>query len=601
LYDSVNASEGRGRARESLRSCLRLSALLSLAAACGGGGGSAGPQPESPKNQAGDEQAREAKSSSAIVWVTSLPEKIAANAHAPSTPQKTAQISAARNEFESFQIVVSGAASEVRAEVTTPLSRTDPITGKTDVITDVSLYQEALINITRASSPDGAVGRLPDALVPAVDEIYKERRNAFPFEVHSGESRAIWVEVFVPETAAPGDYQGEITVRLGKEPELIPIGLTVWGFALPSTSSVRSAFGLWYGGLPAGHGISSSDYDTFATLRAKYGQLALDHRITLSHHDDGLFNDFGHFGTYFGPLAEGTANTRLEGARLTAIEYLGGLTDTSNMSRWAQHYRERGWFDRLFQYTCDEPGYQGCDWVDTRARTAAAKKADPEFRTLVTATIQEAAANGVTENLDLVVPVVNYVDDKSGRYEGSQRLKAPDPYEAFLSSDPLNELWMYQSCMSHGCGGGNSTYFTGWPSYMIDASAVRNRAMQWLLFRYGATGELYWDTTYAYSHGDPWTDQWGFDGNGDGTLFYPGTPAQIGGTTHIPVASIRLKMIREGMEDYEYLKLAFERSPWRAMQIADTLFPNAYSTEATPEAVMAARRDLANLILTGTP
>ena len=54
---------------------------------------------------------------------------------------------------------------------------------------------------------------------------------------------------------------------------------------------------------------------------------------------------------------------------------------------------------------------------------------------------------------------------------------------------------------------------------------------------------------------DAWTSQWDFNGNGDGTLFYPGTPERVGGATHVPVASIRLKMIREGMEDYEYLKL----------------------------------------------
>ena len=61
------------------------------------------------------------------------------------------------------------------------------------------------------------------------------------------------------------------------------------------------------------------------------------------------------------------------------------------MARWATHYRARpGWFERLFQYTCDEPPYQGCGWGDIVTRAGAAKAADPEFRTLVTTTIQEA-------------------------------------------------------------------------------------------------------------------------------------------------------------------------------------------------------------------
>ena len=157
--------------------------------------------------------------------------------------------------------------------------------------------------------------------------------------------------------------------------------------------------------------------------------------------------------------------------------------------------------------------------------------------------------------------------------------------------------------MSHGCGG-SSSYFTGWPSYMVDASAVRNRAMQWLDFKYQATGELYWDTTYAYLSGDPWTSVWEFDGNGDGTLFYPGTPAKIGGTTHVPVASIRLKMIREGMEDYEYLTLLSDLGDaGLAAQIVNDLFPSASKTEQSAASLMAARERIAKRILElrGTP
>ncbi len=69
-------------------------------------------------------------------------------------------------------------------------------------------------------------------------------------------------------------------------------------------------------------------------------------------------------------------------------------------------------------------------------------------------------------------------------------------------------------------------------------------------------GELYYSMNEAYGHSnDPWTNVRLFGGNGDGTLFYPGRPDRIGGHTDIPIESIRLKLIREGMEDYEYLAL----------------------------------------------
>ncbi len=529
--------------------------------------------------------------SAATVWTATSVEKIRPDA--PARASASAAISAARNEFEAFQVVVTGAASGVSA------TASDLVGPAVIPASGARLYREALIDLSSPSALDGATGRFPDALVPDVDDVVGERRNAFPFDVPAGESRAIWVEVLVPADAPPGDYQGAITVHAAAGDTVVPVTLTVWNFGLPSTPTLRSWFGLSYPALPAAHGVSG---DAFSALRARYSQLALDHRISLGKYDDGN-TDLAHFDRYYGALLDGTAPTRLAGARLTSISYGGDLLSTSQLSSWAQHFRARRWFDRLFQYTCDEPPIT-CGWSDIPARAAAARAADPGFRTLVTTPIQDATQNGVASSINLMTPVVNELDDKPGQTLAGPQSSA---YQAFRSQAP-NELWTYQSCMSHGCGG-TSGYFTGWPSVMIDASAARNRSLEWLSFRFGVTGELYWDTTYAYTAsptGDAWTSQWGFSGNGDGTLFYPGTPARIGGTTDIPVSSIRLKMIREGVEDYEYLaRVARDGDPAFAMQVAASLFPNAWTTDPGPDALLAARARLARRILElengGTP
>jgi hypothetical protein len=151
--------------------------------------------------------------------------------------------------------------------------------------------------------------------------------------------------------------------------------------------------------------------------------------------------------------------------------------------------------------------------------------------------------------------------------------------------------------MSQGCGG-TSAYHEGWASYMIDHTAMRHRAMPWLAFQWGATGELYYDVDYAFGQNgnDPWINQWYFTGNGDGTLLYPGTPEKIGGTANIPIASIRLKMIREAYEDYEYLTILKKGgdSTW-AMETAIRLFPNPW-TQPTPDELFAAREEMADRI-----
>jgi hypothetical protein len=523
----------------------------------------------------------------AQVWTAGSTEKIRPDV-APRA-DASAKLAAAKNEFQAFQIVVTGPASGVSASA-------GDLTGP-GTIGGVKLFREDLLDLKNASAVDGGTGRWPDALVPDVDDVVGEKRNAFPFDVKGGESRAIWVEVLVPADAKPGTYQGSVVVSSSAGEQTIPVTLEVWDFALPSTSSLRSSFGMSYGGSIEGHGLQG---DANSKLRARYAQLGLDHRISLTGISDDGSNGLDHFDQYFGALMDGTAPTRLPGAKLTAAKYIGEETSVDEHAKWAQHFRAHGWMDRLFDYVCDEPPLT-CAWNEINPRSAAAHSADPDFRTLVTTQIWDAQTHGVDGGIDLMVPVINWTDDKPGSaVAGDQRPR----YDAFRSGKN-KEVWLYQSCMSHGCGGTvnigspseSDRYFTGWPSYVVDASAVRNRAMEWLSFLERADGELYWETTAGYSH-SPWANLWDFSGNGDGTLFYPGTPKRIGGQTDIPVASIRLKMIRGGMQDYEYLKLLADAGDRAgAEQIARDLFPNAYSTDVDPAKLESARAQLASRIL----
>src|SRR5205807_5534398 len=146
-------------------------------------------------------------------------------------------------------------------------------------------------------------------------------------------------------------------------------------------------------------------------------------------------------------------------------------------------------------------------------------------------------------------------------------------------------------------GGLDGSGESGWPSYAVDTDGTRNRAMEWLSFTYNMQGELYYEMTMSFS-GDPWNNQFAFGGTGDGTLFYPGTPAKIGGSTDIPVESLRLKGIRDGMEDYELLNLAAKLGQGdKAMQIAQGVYPKTYQATTTPAALDSARAELAALIL----
>jgi hypothetical protein len=248
---------------------------------------------------------------------------------------------------------------------------------------------------------------------------------------------------------------------------------------------------------------------------------------------------------------------------------------------WAKHFRTRGWLNRLFYYVLDEPKDSDFPKIVEMARLA--HEADPAIRTLVTTSKTPALASAI----DIWTPLINCFELKPGLDPYCRTIARKD-YDSDIRNG--KQLWWYQSCGSHGCSITGGGYFDGWPSYMIDDPAVSNRVMPWLAWKYRIGGELYFNTVESYGHSDPWIDNYLFGGNGDGTLFYPGRPKRIGGTKDIPIDSVRLKLIRDGLEDYEYL-LLLEKVAGRegTAQKVDRVVQNIYTYNSDPRVLGSAR------------
>jgi hypothetical protein len=522
-------------------------------------------------------------------------------------------LAAARNEFEAGQLLISGgsrALSGVDVEVGDLVG-----SGHRVAASQVSLARVEYYPVVTASDPEGAAGEWPDGLIPKVDAYAGERRNGFPFAVGANRLQAVWVEVYVPLGTPAGTYRGVLTVRAaGETPVSVPLTLTVWNFDLPSTASLPTAFYTGHGSLIQGHyGTAAVDDATQIAMIKRYTDALLLHRVSNQGMvypappwgDAGV--DWTQFDRDWGPYLDGSV--RLPGGRLprarattVALQDWGHQEDVAYYREWARHFRARGWSDQLFHYTFDEPS--AADYPRILSRAAALHAADPALRSLVTHQLDAALIGAV----DTWTPVINFVHNKPPS-EGAWEIfdnHRPD-YDGQLASG--DRLWWYQSCMSHGCGPLNGDpvpitdtppYFTGWPSYMIDTPGMANRIMEWLSWTYGIGGELYFHTTAAYEFGDrsPWTARYHFGGNGDGTLFLPGRPDRIGGSTHIPIETVRLKLIREGLEDYEYLaKLTQLGDRGFANAQARTLVTNTYTWSHDPAALYAARRALAQRIV----
>ena len=532
-------------------------------------------------------------------WTTDAMQKVRPFDSPPAKPRNAVDIVAARNEFEPFQIVFRAESQDVDG---IDLDVSD-FEGPDHAIlsrSNVTLYFERYLELHEPSSLEGEAGDWPDALIPRRDRYFGELRNAFPFKLTDRHDQPIWVEVYVPPKTPPGVYHGNLFVLIkGQRESTVPVTLQVWNFTLPSTSSLANTFG--FNGLTAVRqhfGKYTSDED-IARLTILYRKSALWHRISINTGSmlpphmrfDGnrIQVDWASYDMEVEAFLNGTAiaaGEPLYGAKVTSIDLvrvpsLDGQKKILYLRAFAEHFRQKGWFDRLFYYLWDEP--KPDQYPDLVKEGELVHSADPEIKNLVTASVHADWKGAV----DIYVPLVNCFAFKPGR-ENNCDVK--------VQQSTMPNLWWYQSCASHGCDVLGGQYYRGWPSYMIDASAVSNRIMSWLSWKYGIKGELYYSMDDGYSRKwDSWDNIFLHGGNGDGTLFYPGRPKNIGGKSDIPIESIRLKLIREGLEDYEYLvMLSKHEGSDVTARFVNQLVTNAYTFDHDPAKLYEVRREIGN-------
>ncbi len=515
---------------------------------------------------------------------------------------------ALRGECEAAQIAVRAgeAPTTVRARIDGSLG--DGV--------DVLLHRVELVELKKASGPEGAAGRWPDPLVPAVDPYVGEERSAFPFAIPSGESRAILVEVCVGGEATPGEREAQVDLSIGASERHVPLALRIEREALPTTSSLDTSFGFSSRRAALGHYGRAGTEEEVLALDRLYRTALLRHRISAH---GGTFDpppfrkegkklvlDFSQYDRELAPFLDGSALP--SGARATTVDLRTHpklASDADRIAYWraiVKHHEEKGWEALLFDYAHDEPKREELPPILERAKLV--KKADDSIRVLLTASLDPALVGPV----DLWTPNLNCLYVKKSEDEWCSWRAPQAAYRQAVERGA--KLWWYQSCSSHGCGEGfelqndDAAYFRGWPSYVVDAAGSRARAMGWLAHAEGIGGELYWDTVIAYAPEgkaqDPWSPGalWAFGGNGDGTFFYPGTPGRIGGKTHVPVGSLRLIHVRDGLEDYELLRLVAARPGGAAlaMRAAKAIAAAPYRVTDDPGAVESARNELLDFL-----
>jgi hypothetical protein len=501
---------------------------------------------------------------------------------------KEARLKAARNEYECFQVVVragEGGLKEVTAEAS-------DLKGEGERAIDrkhVAIYREHYLDVKTPTvkSKEGP-GLYPDALipltvpkptappVPGAPPPKPPRFVGAPFALPADLSQPLWVEVYVPKETAPGEYSGTITVSAaGQRPATVPVTITVWDFTLPDNPSLRTNFGGLGRRLLTGHSGYKPDTVPYRALERRYAESMAAHRLCPPI-PPYVRPKVGPDGTIDPKETHAALKEWIESFHVTGLplSLLGedptGKDRDKNVkflqSSWA-YLKENGWEKLAYIYVIDEPNDPKA-YEEIRKRAKMIHEVVPGLKVLCTEqpVAQDPSWGTLVGSVDIWVPLWPLFDEKSI----AERQKAGE------------EVWSY-TALCQGKPGEDT------PFWQLDFPLLNYRIPAWTSRRYGLTGLLYW-TVVFWPAGDTWMNPLTYKTfNGEGALFYPGADVGIDG----PVASMRLKSLRDGLEDYEYLVLAGDAGAAKAAAVAASWT----KWETDPAKLAEAREELAKAIL----
>lgn len=147
-------------------------------------------------------------------------------------------------------------------------------------------------------------------------------------------------------------------------------------------------------------------------------------------------------------------------------------------------------------------------------------------------------------------------------------------------NDELQTRWIYSAVGPQGDA----------INRFIRVPLIKTRLMHWLNYRYKAVGYLHWGLNFwiGAPGGDPWKDAAGDFIGGDMFIIWPGN------RTVYP--SIRLAAMRDGIRDYELLKMLGETDAVKAMELCRSKATNYLTHNTDVEEFRQTRRTILELL-----
>lgn len=478
----------------------------------------------------------------------------------------------ARNQHLSMQFAIRSAKAlkDVSVEVASLKN------AKGDLLDGVTAHHVGYVVVGSHSDDTPA-----DELIGEAPGWYPDPLWNFPLDLERNRTHSLWITIAVPANAAPGLYRGTLLVRAKKR---IVARTSFRIHVLPAAVPVQQTLKVtnWFnlGDATSRQFYNASQFsDSWWTLVENIAKVMADHRqnvvitplmdLVAPRADGGILAyDFSNFDRWVETFQKAGVIGYIEGSHLLsrAGSYDAALTvpiflvDNGKvikqdvgpddprvepylkgfLSALNAHLAEKNWKSIYFQHILDEP--HGNEPPYYARVTDLVRRTLPDVLTMDAVDASDMPEE-LKKNTDVWVPQL-------GRFDNQM-----DLIRDRIQSG--REVWFY-TCLFP-----NKRYL----NRLIDYPLLKVRLLHWLNFRYGFTGFLHWGWNYWTP--EPVKDtQPVIDANtqllppGDAFIVYPDRERKS------VYSSIRLETMREGIEDYELLRMLQQKNPAAAEQLS---------------------------------
>lgn len=442
----------------------------------------------------------------------------------------------------------------------------------------------------------------PDALIP-------QECLTSSFTVAASSSQGVWLDVYLSTSINSGFYTGTLTITENVTVSTsIPIQINVYNGSLPTRPSFNyiadvSEDDINYRLNGITHGSGCATAACIATDNAFYQTLWRHRIIPVGDAPDTNTNEYPSLryqGIISGSLFTSANGYRGPGTSTGVPVYsIGTYASWSNNPNWSQvdsslfctavsswgaYFKNNYPTVRSFVYLADEPAdltntNKWSTWISTKPTCQTAGY---------------TVHSWVTNNWTSVNASAPYVDNPATTQS--------------IASGYTHTDWQNAANKYLTVGSTQGWYYNGHPSWDGTENATEDDGMSnwepvWAYYLKGVSGAFQWETTQWYNPGNKspaesplWTSAqtFGFDiypstdasrgrygfnfANGDGVLLYPGTEVSTYTASSYgflgAIVSMRLKNLRRGMNDYDYLTQAYAINPSSTTAILSTLVPS---------------------------